>query len=227
MIAVSTFKPQHKSAEIARNQIRGIQSWYPFFDRIFLIGAPEPDFTHEKVTFVGGEDYPTIHDMIALLADVRNYPGYPDGQSIRIGTWLNADIVLRPPFENLKALMTQRPQAATSWRMTYSPEYEKELAGVYYDPADFGMDIFVARQPLWEFAERVVHPKMRVACLTHDSWLCGFFNKVTVGHVYDFSKWRCVLHPKHGDRSFPAKNELAWADDEYGRCAGFPRDGIE
>lgn len=211
MNVVSTFRPHRGEPEYAMNQVRAVHSWQGIFDRVYLLGDPEPELSYPNVFFVASRDFPHIRDMIEILGD---QPGW--------GVWINCDIVLTARIKDVLIRLEQtQKNAATSQRWTFDPK-TYDLPHARIETNDFGLDIFMARQPYWQHMFTVIPPNLRKGGQVYDTWMTGYFwNRC--GHSYcSFTHWRCVFHPRHGGRRAEAYNDPAWIQDQYGRSACIP-----
>lgn len=211
MNAVSTFRPHKGEEEYRRNQIRAVLSWLDIFERVFLIGNPEPDLAFGNVIFVPGPDFPYIKQMIEILS---RQPGW--------SVWINCDIFLTSLIHQAVRRMEQLgKQAATSQRYTFDPR-NPDFVKSKVERNDLGLDIFITTQPHWQHMLSVIPANLRKAGQVYDTWMTGYFWK-TLGRKYcSITNYRCVFHPKHGGRKMGAANDPKWIQDKYGRCACIP-----
>jgi len=211
VIAVSTFKPHAKSAEYALNQSRAVQSWGDIFTHVYLIGDPEPDLRYDYVTFIEGNDYPTIKMMVLMLSTYEEW-----------GAWINCDIIVLPKIhEAMQQMEVRGYRAATSQRFEYDP-VSFDLSKAKIPHHDFGLDIFITTGDIWRDMFTKINPDLRTCGLIYDSWMTGYLWH-TLGHGYrNFTDYRCVFHPKHGGREAPYMNSPQWVQDEYGKDARIP-----
>ncbi len=212
MIAVSTFRPHQKNAEYALNQSRAVASWNGIFDEVFLIGKPEPELTYPCVSFLTGEEYPRIKDMILPLT-------IHDGW----GAWINCDIVLTSPIKEVIRQMSIREyRACTSQRFEYNPSYFPDLSNAQVPKNDYGLDIFITRGNVWLDMYHKIYPDLRKGGMVYDTWITGYLWR-TFGWGYrSFTNYRCVFHPKHEGRQKDFANSSQWIQDEYGIDARIP-----
>lgn len=211
MIAVSTFRPHKDNEEYALNQSRAVESWQDIFEKVILIGEPEPALSFYNVEFVPGIDFPYIKSMVEILS---HQPGW--------SAWINCDIVLTPMIHQAVQKMEQLgKQAATSQRFTFNP-FTFDLSNAVVEYNDFGLDIFITTHPHWQHMLSVIPGNLRIAGLVFDTWMTGYFwNRM--GHGYcSLTDYRCVFHPRHGGRRVSFPNDLAWIQDDYGRSACTP-----
>jgi len=207
MTAIATFRPLAANAEVARNQLRAIQSWQKPFNEIILFGEPEPELASPITRFVPTEDFPVMRKL--LLA-----------ASLCYGTAciINADIVVAPNLAVVVANAFSRgARAATSWRYQYEPGKSLDFARV----VDNGVDFFAASPDLWAVALSKMPSAYRAGHPMWDSWLLGFFNVTCKSQFADLSAARCIFHPRHGHRK--TVYSIALAHDEYSNYAGMPR----
>lgn len=185
MIAISSHCPHDKSRETADNQIKALASWVNVFDKIFYLGLePEPELSHERVSFLQSEDFPTIKHMIGI-ARMQQGP-------VAI---INADIVLAPMIKSFDVEMAKEmvPSCLYSQRYQFDPANGIESGIV----SDSGLDVFIALPGSWSAAYAYVPEYFRIGHVCFDGWLSGMFNRIGSGN---FTNRRLVFHPIHKDR---------------------------
>lgn len=213
MQAISSFRPHTQNGEYRINQKRAFESWIQVFDAVHYFGAPEPELSNPKVTFVPSEEWPTIQ---ILAHHASRMPS-------RYISVLNADIVISPGIWRVEdQLLRKAAQAATSMRFTFSPETQNFHEAKV---TDSGFDVFVATPNIWALVAQAVSKSLRIGHCQWDSWLLGFLNVKCKRNFYDFTKERCVFHPIHGGRHMP-HNQKVRLTDRYGQSAGKPQQSL-
>jgi hypothetical protein len=209
MIAISTFRPHEGNPEYARNQRTGVHSWEDLFETILLLGDPEPELAMKNTVFIPGSSRPSIKDMIGFLASTNEW-----------GTWINADIVLKPGFFLIENDMRRfKFTAATSFRYTFNPDNPE--AGIVKEKKDYGLDVFVCTPEVWRDMYQHIDPRFVKCGMVYDSWMSGFLN--ARHRLADFTDRGLVLHPKHGGRVTTGFNDPQWAEGDFSPFAGPPR----
>lgn len=215
MICVSTFRPHKKDAQYALNQSRAVDSWRGIFSYIYLIGEPEPDLEYPCVTFISGDDFPHIKDMVKLLA-------INDGW----GAWINCDIIVDGGrlLQVMRQMDIRGYQACTSQRWQYEPDDWPDLSKALVPQGDYGLDIFITHGAIWGDMYSKINPDLRKAGMVYDTWMTGYL-WTTLGFGYrNFTGYRCVFHPRHEGRQQEFCNSPQLIQDEYGKAARIPPD---
>lgn len=162
--------------------------------------------------FIETDEVPTIKQMFVPLLMGEEW-----------GAWLNCDIVLTAPFrEAMQEMQMRGYKAATSQRYEYDPVDYPDLSKAVVPPNDLGLDIFVTTPDIWKAIWQLIHPDLRKTGMMYDTWITGYLWK-TFGFGYrSFTNFRCVFHPKHGERRYDLMNKQDWVEDEYGKSARIP-----
>lgn len=197
MIAVSSHRPHSRSAEFARNQALAKRTWESVFKKIIYAGPQEPELDSEKTEFVFTEDFPTIQTLTKIAA------AQPDITAI-----LNADICVISRIQRIELKMKQTTVVcASSRRFHFDPYPWPNFNTAMIDDKDKGRDIFMAKQSLWKRIAELVPPHLRIGHQQWDAWMSDFFREQDL-RFYDFSKDKCVFHPRHGDRQMPYAQQI-------------------
>lgn len=209
MIAVASFRPLDDNSEVARNQLRAIESWWSVFSDVFLFGKFESRWACPRMHFVEGPDFPPI-SLLYLLASQADEPA----------AILNADIVVSEGLaEVVDKAFGLGANALTSRRYEFDPakpDYERAKV------VDLGADFFCAHPWVWAKAWRAVPTQYRVGNGGWDNWLLGYLGTTFRRTFGDITAARCVFHPKHTERKrIPMEAPLL---DRYNTSSlGFPR----
>lgn len=197
MIAISSHRPHSRSAEFARNQALAKRTWEGVFRKIIYAGPAEPELDSDKTEFVYTEDFPTIQTLAKMAAAQSD-----------ITAILNADICISPRFCNVEHRMRVTPLlCASSRRYHFAPYPKPNFDMALLDEKDRGRDIFMAKQSLWKRVAEQVPSHLRIGHQQWDAWMSDFFRSQGVRWT-DFTKERCVFHPKHGDRQMPYAQQI-------------------
>lgn len=191
MIALSSHKPHHLSAEYARNQIAANRTWLNVFEDIYYFGPTELELSDERVHFVGQTDFPLIKDMLLMA-----------GQQRQLVAILNADIVVSPKLRTIGNQMEQkRINAATSKRWQNNGLPEPVIL-------DKGLDIFIARPWLWRILAKECPLGYRIGHCEWDTWCLGMLMRYTHRKMADFTEAACIFHPVHEGRERPHNGDV-------------------
>lgn len=208
MIAISSFRPHNLSREYQQNQIRAKESWEKVFSKIIYLGNHEPELDSLKTAFLGYSGWPTIKEL-ARLASTQS----------SLVALINSDIVVTDPIRDVEEKMVRTGiQAAVSRRFEFDPK-NHDLATAQI--VDKGLDIFIAHPKLWAMVAKEIPDNLQIGHIQFDTWLTGFF-LVKLGNAFrDFSRFKCVFHPKHSGRHMP-HNPAEPLKDRYSLAAQLP-----
>lgn len=185
MIAISSIRPHSASAVYRENQVRAFRSWLPVFDRVIYFSKPEPELVGPRVEWVDVAEYPFIWQMAAWAAGQKE-----------LTVIINADIVVAPNLKTvLEGFSRSSFQAATSRR------YDLESGTL--NPHDRGLDIFVLKQRGWRMVAKLIPRSCRIGHNEWDSWMIGFMRKEFKKKFAEFTRCKCIFHPKHEERHRP------------------------
>lgn len=204
MIAISSFKPFNKSADIARNQLRAKESWERIFDGIIYFGTPEPKLMSPKTQFVPWPDFPPISMLILAAAECFDH-----------ACIINADIIVGDMLKYIWPM--ERMSACTSRRYEFDPE-EFDLGQA--ELKDYGIDFFMANPWVWRQVWRAIPKELRIGHVAWDSWMLSFLNVHCGRRFCDITAHRCIFHPKHEERNRPYNIK---PPEAYSELAGLPR----
>lgn len=195
MIAIASFRPLGFSDEWDTNQLAARQSWGQLFTKIIYLNDEDERMlgSDVRVTFLGGNEHPTIKSMCEIAAV------QPEWSAI-----INADILVSPKFAAVEAVAKAKgARALVSYRYQFNEQGREQVT-------DNGLDFFAAVPALWLQASKIVPPDMRLGHPTWDTWMMGFLNHHAKRDFYDFTKSRCIFHPRHEGRSFVFKVDEGW-----------------
>ncbi len=208
LVALSSFRAlKDCSPEIAKNQLRAKRSWEAVFDQIIYFGELEPALASARTTFVPTADFPAMSTVL-LAASWGN-----DLTAI-----INADIVVLPILkEAIQAALSGGAVAMTSQRFEFDPVTEDYAKAKV---VDMGIDFFAAWPNVWKDAALRVPDELRWGGNQWDTWLSSYFNMSLQRRFVSLSRYRAILHPRHGDRKRPEVPLLK--DDYWTQRPGFP-----
>jgi len=188
MIAISSHRPHGaRSPMYARNQIRGIKSWQPYFKKTLLFGPYTRSLANlGNVQFIESENFPFIHTLAAEA-------GRQDTDYVAL---INADIVVTQPIRKL-------PEIMAASKITGCSSRRKDLHKREYEKDDRGRDIFICTPGVWRMVAKNIPRNCRIGHQQWDSWMIAFMRRRLQNHYGDFTPIGCVYHPKHGDRKMP------------------------
>jgi hypothetical protein len=216
MIIISSARRHSKDAEYAINQKRACESWQGA-QQVYYFGSYEEDLAMKNVLWVRSEhneeagEWPTIKAMSEFAS---NFPS----DLVAIA---NADILITETFfEVEKKLKSLTIPASTSYRYTYDPE-RFDLASAVRDKNDRGMDIFVCSSDVWKMISKQIPDYLRIGHPTWDTWVCGFLCHHFGYGFREFTRYRCIFHPRHGGRITPHSNAIR-SDEPYFTLAKRP-----
>lgn len=206
MNIVSSHRPHNVSGEYRRNQVLAKNTWEGICHKITYFGEHEPELGSYKTTFVPSEQWPKIK---ALAECAGNYNG--------LTAILNADIVLTPTILGLERQMRLKRHLCASSRRwafrvqghTLSDMVENAELG-----DERGRDIFVAGGVVWRHLANEIPDGYRIGNPYWDAFITDFFRQHYDASFVDFTSWRCVFHPIHGERNYPFAEQAAKADLE-------------
>lgn len=197
MIAISSHRPFAQSDEIKRNQLLAKRSWEMSFKRIIYFGDREPELLSGKTTFVACENFPRIRDMMIAA-----------GGCVGFVVILNADIVVDPAIKKLERMMSLRGKlCASSRRYQFDPNTCDFKSAQLGDAR--GRDIFIARNDIWRHCSKHMPEQMRIAHGRWDAVLTDTFRRFYNESFLDFTNFRVVFHPEHGERLRPHEEEIS------------------
>lgn len=190
MIALSSIRP-HKNSEVYRaNQIRAKESWEKVFSDIVYFSPKEPELDSPKTIWIESEEWPSIKTLAAY-----------GGRQKDISAIINSDIVVSPELAKVELLIrTSSIMAATSRRWDLDQK-------VILDN-DKGRDIFIAKPKAWRMLAAEISSTCRIGHNQWDSWALVFFQAKFIEKFADFSRCKCIFHPKHGERNQPYVDEV-------------------
>lgn len=175
-----------RALEITRNQMDAKESWEKVFGSITYFSEPLSELDGPKVTFVGGDNRPTIRDM---AYEAARLPGW--------SAIVNADIVLMPKAIRLEQVLTNaKATCAISKRYEFEPPNPPGVGII----VDEGLDIFVAQARVWSKVAATIPEQFVIGKQLWDTWMMGFFAAHYRDTLVDFTYARVVWHPKHQNR---------------------------
>jgi hypothetical protein len=203
VIAISSYKPFAKSADIARNQLRAKESWEKTFDGIIYFGEPEPELKSPKTQFIPCEPFPPIWLLVLAASQAADH-----------ACLINADIVVTPSLRQVWPM--PRMSACTSGRYEFDP-FTCDYAGAKVK--DMGVDFFMASPVVWRACWRAIPKHLRIGHCSWDSWMLSFLNGYCGNRFCDITIYRCIFHPRHEERDRP----YHIAPVAYSDLIGLPR----
>lgn len=208
MIALSSFRPHNLSDEYRANQIRAKKSWDRVFEKVVYLANYEADLDSDKTSFLGYSGWPRINELAQVAA------AQPSMVAL-----VNADIVVTDPIVQVERKMVYTGiQAAVSRRFEFDASNPDFTMAVIVDK---GLDIFVTTPRMWKLVAAEIPENLRIGQIQFDTWLTGFFLVKLRNAFRDFSRFKCVFHPKHGGRDMPY-NPTEPLKDRYSVAARLP-----
>jgi hypothetical protein len=207
VIAIASYRPLDDSEEVARNQIRAIESWNHVFDLNILLGPTDGRLFSPTTVFMPCADFPAIRFMV-----------YVAFHQLGWSCLINADIVVLPSLKMaIRAAETQGAVALTSHRYEFNPDYTDYRSAKVKDN---GVDFFAARDWVWWEVFKIIPAEFRIGHCAWDSWMLGALNKIGKKRFVDITSARCIFHPKHGDRK--RAYDVHVPEESFVGSAGFP-----
>lgn len=208
LTAISSHRPLVQSEQVAKNQIRAKRSWDGVFDQVIYFGDREEQLAGPKTTFVHSPQFPFM-SVLFLAASMCS----------GVSCIINADIVVTQALKSgIASAISLGAEAMTSQRYEFDPVKGDLTAGRI---VDLGIDFFAATPHVWSNAAIRVPNELRIGHNKWDSWLSSYFNMSLKDRFVSLSKFRCIFHPKHGDRHQP--HEIKFTHDYWSERPGFPR----
>ena len=163
------------------------------------LNQPETEMARRKVAFVRCEDFPPIKLCCEFLSRA---------------TWpallVNADITLDlGMMKVLEDVRTRGVLAAVSKRWT---------DGMVLDN---GLDIVLSNPAIWGIIWKLCPAFFRMGNPRWDGWMLGALSSIAGIAFRDFTSYRCVFHPKHGERMSPFATAEE-APDNFEKTAHWP-----
>lgn len=171
-----------------------------FAQRIVIFGPHEPDLSNRKVSFVPSEQFPRIKVMAEFAALQKNH-------YVAI---CNGDILLDPKILRIENRMRfSNYRCASSRRWHFDPLKPMSEALETADlGSDRGRDVFVARWDVWTRIAAETPDRLRIGHGTWDAFMTDKFREHWNDKFIDFTAFRMVHHPHHGDRRRPHELEV-------------------
>jgi hypothetical protein len=189
MIVVSSHKPGHAPHHSAQ------LTWAEQFDFTIYLGPTDKQLAGPRVAFTPAEPFPKILEAVKVCA---LQPGW--------SAIVNADIHMGHNFRDLeKHLVANECESAVSGRYQFNlPDISQAII------EDMGIDLFAARQNIWNLVQKNIPEMFRFGHVLWDTWLLGFFMTHCDHKLADLTPWRTVFHPRH-----PQGNRPYAIDDKY------------
>lgn len=185
MIAISSIRPHNTSDAYRSNQIAARKSWGSVFEKIVYFSEVEPELDGLNVVWMPCSDYPFIWQMAEYAAKQK-----------ALSAIINADIVVTEELLKVeKIIESSFIQGATSRRY--------DLDTGLLNPEDKGRDIFILKSKGWKQVAELIPRSCRIGHNEWDSWMIGFMRKRFGKKFAEFTRCKCIFHPRHEERHRP------------------------
>lgn len=188
MISLSSLKPIGTNSEYDNNQFNSWQSWQTAFSQIVYFNEPQPILQSANTLYINSEAYPPLWQFAELAAYQSDWCAITNGDIIIGENWPRA----------LNSMRVKKTRCFTSWRYEFNPAIGLNPARV----VDAGIDIFGAHPEVWRKIVQVIPENIRLGCQKWDWWMLGAFAEFGDKWFHGITNYRCVFHPKHGNRQY-------------------------